>query len=292
LFFSSFFPLTYIINSFPYLYYTLPLRKNKKISPCFGKRVQVIIKQVIKNKGMESYMDELIRLNKYLSDAGVCSRREADRLIEQGKITVDEQPATLGMKIVPSQKILLDGKSFSPDEEKVLLLVNKPQGIECTTQKRVKNNIVEFVSYPVRVYPVGRLDKDSEGLLLMTNEGSLVNKMMRAGNYHEKEYIVSVDRPVTGDFIRQMRQGVPILDTITRKCKVEKINSKCFRIILTQGLNRQIRRMCEYFGYRVTKLKRIRILNLTLDELPVGKYRKATQEEWEKLWTLLENSSQ
>lgn len=236
-------------------------------------------------------MQEPIRLNKYLSEAGVCSRREADRLVEEGRITVDGQKAVMGMKILPAQQILVNGKPIQKEEEKVLLAVHKPRGIECTSQQKVKNNIVRFVNYHTRIYPVGRLDKDSEGLILMTNQGELVNKMMRAGNYHEKEYIVTVDKPVTKEFIRQMADGVPILDTVTRKCRVEKIDARRFRIVLTQGLNRQIRRMCEYFGYRVIRLKRVRIMNIELGELPAGKYRPVTAREWESLLKLIKDSS-
>lgn len=234
---------------------------------------------------------EPIRLNKFLSEAGVCSRREADRLVEQGMITVDGKKAKLGMKIICSQNIQVRGKSITVQKEKVLLAVHKPRGIECTASQQIKKNIVSFVDYPVRVYPVGRLDKDSQGLILMTNQGDLVNKIMRAGNYHEKEYKVTVDKPVTREFIRSMQEGVPILDTVTRKCTVERIDSKCFRIVLTQGLNRQIRRMCEYLGYQVKTLKRIRIMNIELGNLPVGRYREVTKEEWQKLTEMIKDSS-
>ena len=236
-------------------------------------------------------MQEPIRLNKYLSEAGVCSRREADRLAEEGKITVDGRRAAVGMKILPSQKILVEGKPVKREEEKVLLAVHKPRGIECTSQEKVKNNIVRFVNYHTRIYPVGRLDKDSEGLILMTNQGELVNKMMRAGNYHEKEYIVTVDKPVTKEFVRQMAGGIPILDTVTRKCRVERIDARRFRIVLTQGLNRQIRRMCEYLGYRVIRLKRVRIMNIELGDLPAGQYRPVTQKEWRELMKQSKDSS-
>lgn len=236
-------------------------------------------------------MQEPIRLNKFLSEAGVCSRREADRLAEEGKITVDGRRAAVGMKVLPSQKILVEGKPVKREEEKVLLAVHKPRGIECTSQEKVKNNIVRFVNYHTRIYPVGRLDKDSEGLILMTNQGELVNKMMRAGNYHEKEYIVTVDKPVTKEFVRQMAGGIPILDTVTRKCRVERIDARRFRIVLTQGLNRQIRRMCEYLGYRVIRLKRVRIMNIELGDLPAGQYRPVTQKEWRDLMKQIKDSS-
>lgn len=234
---------------------------------------------------------EPIRLNKYLSEAGVCSRREADRLAEQGKILVDGVPAQVGMKILPSSHITVNGKVVQAVEEQVLLVVNKPRGIECTAEPKVKKNIVKFVNYPVRIYPVGRLDKDSQGLILMTNQGDLVNKMMRAGNYHEKEYIVTVDKPITKEFIHQMSEGVPILDTVTRECKVWQTGERRFHIILTQGLNRQIRRMCEHLGYQVKTLKRIRIMNIKLGDLPEGQYRPVTKEEWETLQKLIAHSS-
>lgn len=232
---------------------------------------------------------EKIRLNKYLSEAGVCSRREADRLIAEGRILVDGHKPSAGEKVCRDQKILVDGRAVQAQERRVLLLCNKPRGIICTA-KNQKDNIVDFVNYPIRVYPVGRLDVDSQGLILLTNQGDLVNKIMRAGNYHEKEYLVKVDRPVTEEFIRKMGQGVPILNTVTRPCQVEQTGRRRFRIILTQGLNRQIRRMCEYLGYRVTELKRVRIMNLELGDLPVGQYREATAREWEELQRMLAGS--
>ena len=201
---------------------------------------------------------ESIRLNKYLSDAGICSRRQADRWIE---------------------------------EKKVLLAMNKPAGIVCTAEKREKNNIVDYMKYPKRIYPVGRLDKDSTGLLLLTNDGELVNKIMRAGNYHEKEYLVSVNKPVTEEFCRKMSCGVAILDTVTRPCKVEKTGEKSFRIILTQGLNRQIRRMCETLGYRVLTLQRVRIMNIRLGSLKEGTWRSIEGKERKELDALLSDSS-
>ena len=192
-----------------------------------------------------------MRLNKYLSDAGVCSRREADRLVEEGKILVDGVQATLGMQVTAEQEILLNGKKVEREEKKILLVFHKPRGVECTTSPKVKNNVISYIGYPIRVYYVGRLDKDSEGLLLLTNEGELVNKIMRAGNCHEKEYVVTVDKPITREFIQKMKDGVPVLGTVTRKCQVFQTGKRTFQIILTQGMNRQIRRMCEYLGYRV-----------------------------------------
>ena len=233
-----------------------------------------------------------IRINKYLSDAGICSRREADRLLEAGKITVNGRPAFPGDKVTPDDRVLVDGRSIKCQEKKVLLLFYKPKGIVCSTkQQRDETTVTDYLHYPVRIYPIGRLDKDSEGLLLLTNQGDLVNRIMRAGNYHEKEYQVTVNRPITDDFIKKMGKGVPILDTVTRPCFVEKTGKNSFRIILTQGLNRQIRRMCEYFGYRVTRLKRVRIMNLTLDGLKEGKYRETTKKEWKELEKMLQNSS-
>ncbi|MDI9242320.1 pseudouridine synthase [Fusibacillus kribbianus] len=233
-----------------------------------------------------------IRLNKMLSEAGVCSRREADRLIEAGRITVDGVTASMGQRILPGQQVLLDGKAVGGKERPVLLLVNKPAGVVCTTAEfKNEKNIVDMVDYPVRLYPVGRLDKESEGLILMTNQGDLMNKILRPGNAHQKEYLVKVNRPVTPEFLEAMRRGVPILGTVTAPCQVEKTGSQSFRIILTQGLNRQIRRMCEYFGYRVAALKRVRVLNFVVDGIPLGGYREATEAEMRSLRELLRDSS-
>ena len=233
-----------------------------------------------------------MRLNKYLSDAGVCSRREADRLVQDGRVMVDGKTAVLGMQIQEGQEILVNGKKVRREEKKVLLLFHKPRGIECTANPKIKKNVISYIDYPIRIYYIGRLDKDSEGLLLLTNQGELVNKMMRAGNCHEKEYLVTVDKPVTDDFIKKMSSGVPILGTVTRKCQVEKTGKKTFRIILTQGLNRQIRRMCEYLGYRVERLGRVRVMNLELGDLPVGQYREAAEKELENLKSLIQDSSE
>ena len=197
-----------------------------------------------------------MRLNKYLSDAGICSRREADRLIEAGRVEVDQVKAVPGMQVDDTCVIRIDGKEIEPEEKKVLLAFHKPKGVECTTDPRVKNNVISYVNYPFRVYYAGRLDKDSQGLLLLTNRGDLANGMMKAGNFHEKEYEVTVDKPVTDQFISRMSRGVPILGTITRECRVRKTGERSFSIVLTQGLNRQIRRMCEYLGYQVVTLKR------------------------------------
>jgi 23S rRNA pseudouridine2604 synthase len=234
-----------------------------------------------------------IRLNKFLSDAGVCSRREADRLIESGQVTVDGKRAETGMKVTEENVVRVGKKEVRAKgkDEMVLLAVNKPVGIVCTEEKREKNNIIDFLKYPTRITYIGRLDKDSEGLILMTNNGDIINKMMRAGNEHEKEYKVTVDKPITDEFIQKMGNGVPILDTVTRKCKVEKIGKYTFRIILTQGLNRQIRRMCEYLGYKVTRLQRLRVMNIKLGDLKPGTYRHVSEEEIKELYELIKYSS-
>lgn len=250
----------------------------------------------MKNRMQEEFSGkdkhEPVRLNKFLAESGVCSRREADRLIESGKVTVDGQTAAMGLKVLPIQDIRVNGKRVSREEEMILLAVNKPVGIICTSEKKWgSNNIEDFLHYPKRIFSIGRLDKDSEGLLLMTNNGEILNKIMRAGNYHEKEYEVRVNRPVTDEFIRQMAKGVPILNTVTRPCKVEKIGEKQFRIILTQGLNRQIRRMCEALGYKVTRLVRVRIMNIRLGHLKAGTYRKLTDNEIEELYQMIQDSS-
>ncbi|MCI9251176.1 MAG: pseudouridine synthase [Lachnospiraceae bacterium] len=244
---------------------------------------------------------EEIRLNKFLSEAGVCSRREADRMIEEGRITVDGRKAETGMRVRPDQEIKVGKKIISMErDEEVLLAVYKPVGVVCTTDRREKRNIVDYVGYPVRIYPIGRLDKDSEGLILMTNIGSLVNKMMRAANYHEKEYLVTVHKPVTDAFLERMAKGVRIrkeekgevlLDAMTRPCQVEKLGKCSFRIILTQGLNRQIRRMCEALGYQVTHLKRVRVLNIELKGMRPGTWRKVTDKELKELFELLRGSA-
>lgn len=236
-------------------------------------------------------MDEKIRINKFLSEAGFCSRREADSLIQAGRVTVDGHRAEPGEKITEHAQVLVDGKPVQKVEEKVLLLFYKPRGVVCSTkQQRQEMTVTEYLDYPVRIYPVGRLDKESEGLLLLTNQGDLVNKIMRAGNYHEKEYLVTVDRPVDDSFVKKMSSGVPILDTVTRPCFVEKTGKKSFRIILTQGLNRQIRRMSEALGYKVTELVRVRIMNIELGNLKRGEYRSLTDEELNELYEELKGS--
>ncbi len=234
---------------------------------------------------------EPVRLNKYLSELGFCSRREADKLLEQGRITVNGQRPEMGFKVTGKDAILVDGKPVrKPESDHVYIVLNKPVGIVCTTDtKREKNNIVDFVKHPKRIFPIGRLDKPSEGLILLTSDGDIVNKILRAKNNHEKEYIVRVDKPITAQFLKKMGGGLPILGTMTNKCEAEQIDTLTFRIILTQGLNRQIRRMCEYLGYEVKKLKRIRIMNIHLD-VPVGKWRDVTEAEMTELLHLLEDS--
>lgn len=247
----------------------------------------------LSNRIKEEFLQksEPVRLNKYLSEAGVCSRREADRLIETGRVTVDGQRAQTGMRIVPGQIVKVGNKVVSKQDEMIVLAVNKPRGIVCTEERRERDSIVRFLNYPVRVTYIGRLDKDSHGLLLMTNNGDIINKMMRAANKHEKEYKVTVDKEITEDFLKKMASGVPILDTVTRPCTVKKIGKYTFSIILTQGLNRQIRRMCEALGYEVKDLLRVRVMNITLDGLKDGQYRKLTDQELNELYDQLKDSS-
>ena len=236
-------------------------------------------------------MEELIRLNKYLSEVGFCSRRAADKLIEQGRITVNDELPEMGQKVSPKDEIRVNGELIeNVKNENVYLAFNKPIGIVCTTNKKEKDNIIDYINYPSRIFPIGRLDKPSEGLILLTDDGDIVNKILRARNNHEKEYIVTVDRLINSDFINRMRNGIPILDTVTKKCEVEKLTKFTFRIVLTQGLNRQIRRMCEYLGYNVIKLQRIRIMNIKLD-IPVGKWRHLSSAELRELQKLLDSSS-
>ena len=227
--------------------------------------------------------DEQIRLNKFLSDAGYCSRREADRLVEQGVVKVNGKTAVMGQKVTINDSIMVKGKNISREDEQILIALNKPVGIECTTDLNNPDNIVDFINFDKRIYPIGRLDKNSQGLILLTNDGSIVNNILKGSNYHEKEYVVTVDKPITDDFIKKMSTGVRILDHVTRPCKVTKVKKHVFNIVLTQGLNRQIRRMCGELGYNVQKLKRIRIMNIELGNLPVGQYRKVTDSELKEL---------
>lgn len=234
---------------------------------------------------------EKIRINKYLSEVGYCSRRAADTLLEDGRITVNGKRPEMGTKVDETDDIRVDGQSIHKSEEApVYIAFNKPVGIVCTTDtKREKNNIIDYIRHPKRIFPIGRLDKPSEGLIFLTSDGDIVNKILRARNNHEKEYIVRVNKPITPKFLEKMRSGIPILGTVTRKCKVDKIDDVNFKIVLTQGLNRQIRRMCEFLGYEVKRLKRVRIMNIKLD-VPVGKWRDLTAAEIEKLNDLLSDS--
>lgn len=233
----------------------------------------------------------LTRLNKYLSEVGYCSRRAADKLIEEGRVTINGIVPEMGTKVGTNDEVRVDGKLIKDTKESfVYLAFNKPLGIVCTTDTRVeKDNIIDFINYPKRIFPIGRLDKNSEGLILLTDDGDIVNKILRASNNHEKEYLVTVNKPISQTFIERMSNGVPILDTVTKKCFVKKMGTYEFKIILTQGLNRQIRRMCEYLDYEVETLKRVRIMNIKLD-VPVGTYRELTSEELKELNSLLEDS--
>ena len=224
-----------------------------------------------------------ISLNKYISSTGMCSRREADRLIEQGKVTLNGQTAQKGNRVEDGDEVKINGKALKEHPELVYLAFHKPAGITSTTDRKDKDNIIDFINYPKRIFPIGRLDKASTGLILLTNDGDIVNDILREENNHDKEYIVSVDKPVTNQFIKKMSNGLPILGTITKNCEVQKISPKVFRIVLTQGLNRQIRRMCEYLGYQVLTLKRIRIMNIYLEGLKVGQYRELKKQELQQL---------
>ena len=222
---------------------------------------------------------ESIRLNKYIASSGLCSRREADTLIENGKVTINGVVAIQGSKVDPGDIVEVSGRKISPDNEMIYIAFNKPLGITCTTDRRDPSNIIDYIGFDERIFPVGRLDKNSSGLILLTNDGSIVNKLLRAENGHEKEYLVTVNRPYDKDFIRSMESGVPVLGQLTLPCKIKPSGDKSFKIILHQGLNRQIRRMCEYLGYKVTRLKRIRFMNIMLGDLEPGKWRYLTADE-------------
>ena len=236
--------------------------------------------------------EDKVRINKFLSQAGFCSRREADKFILDERVTINGVIAKMGEKIDPNDDISVDGERISKKpNKKIYIILNKPKGIVCTTDSGVeKNNIIDYVNHPKRIFPIGRLDKTSEGLIFLTNDGDIVNKILRAKNKHEKEYHVTVDKPITHEFIQQMSKGVPILNTVTRPCEIKRIKDYEFKIILTQGLNRQIRRMCEYLGYRVKKLKRIRIMNIKLD-IPLGEWRYFNDQEFSELKMMLSKSS-
>ncbi|MCF6333060.1 MAG: pseudouridine synthase [Draconibacterium sp.] len=234
---------------------------------------------------------EYKRLNKAISETGYCSRRIADAHISGGKVKVNGTVAELGVKVTANDEISVEGVIITKKIEKIYLVFNKPVGITCTTETDIKGNIISFINYPERIFPVGRLDKLSEGLIFLTNNGDIVNKILRSKNNHEKEYLVMVDKEISQQFIKKMSKGVPILDTVTKKCSVKKINNNTFNIVLTQGLNRQIRRMCNFLGYKVKTLKRIRIINISLGKLKVGEYRSFTSTELEKLLLLIGDSS-
>ncbi|SDZ22799.1 23S rRNA pseudouridine2604 synthase [Proteiniborus ethanoligenes] len=221
----------------------------------------------------------MMRINKYISDTGICSRREADKMIVEKRVTINNNYAELGSIVEPGDIVLVDGKPIGEKKQGVYIAFNKPVGITCTTERHIKGNIIDFINYPERIFPIGRLDKDSQGLILLTNDGDIVNKILRAENNNEKEYIVTVDKPITPEFVKGMSSGVKILGTVTKQCKVTPLDDRVFNIILTQGLNRQIRRMCQAFGYRVVKLQRIRIMNIKLGKLKIGTWRNLTDDE-------------
>lgn len=233
----------------------------------------------------------LTRLNKFISETGFCSRREADRYIADGRVTINGVVPEMGTKVSPGDEVLVNGKPLRAKQEAVYLAFNKPVGITCTTERHVEGNIIDYIGHPKRIFPIGRLDKPSDGLIFLTSDGDIVNKILRAGNAHEKEYIVRVDRPINTDFLKRMAAGVPILDTVTLPCRIEQISTYVFRITLTQGLNRQIRRMCEALGYEVFKLKRVRIMNISLEGLGIGQWRYLTQREMSDIQQMIEGSS-
>ena len=234
---------------------------------------------------------ESISLNKYISDTGICSRREADKFIESGRVLLNGVVAIKGNRVEEGDKVLLDGKPLRQNPKRIYIAFHKPPGLTCTTDLRDKSNVISYINHPQRIFPIGRLDKDSEGLIFLTNDGDIVNKILRSRNGHEKEYIVVVDKPLAPDFVQRMSNGIPILGTTTKKCKVEQKGRSIFRIVLTQGLNRQIRRMCEYLGYEVVKLKRIRIMSIKLDDLAPGKWRYFTEAEMGEIEGLLVEST-
>lgn len=234
--------------------------------------------------------DTHISLNKYISDTGLCSRRDADKLIEAGRVVINTQVARKGNRVLPTDKVYLDGVLLKNKVKPIYIALNKPVGIVCTTDTNEPDNIIDYMSYPERIFPIGRLDKMSQGLILLTNDGDIVNKILRAGNFHEKEYIVSVNKTIDQAFVKTMAAGVPILDTVTRPCKVQKLDNITFKITLTQGLNRQIRRMCEYLGYQVKSLTRVRIMEITLDGIAYDSWRYLTEQEIDRLLQMVSHS--
>lgn len=243
------------------------------------------MKRITREGGI--FLDSGVRLNKFLSDSGHCSRREADRLIEQGRVTLNGARGGLGDRVSPGGEVRVDGRLITARPPKIYLALNKPVGIVCTADPREPLNVINYLNYPQRVFPIGRLDKNSSGLLLLTSDGEIVNRLLRAAGGHEREYLVTVDRPIGPDFLRRMAAGVPILDTVTLPCKTEQTGPSAFRIVLTQGLNRQIRRMCEALGYRVRALERVRIMNVRLDGLAPGQYRPLSPQELQTLLSSL-----
>jgi 23S rRNA pseudouridine2604 synthase len=234
---------------------------------------------------------ESINLNKYISSTGICSRRDAEKFIVEGRVTINGKPSQLGNRVFEGDEVKIDGKPLKAKPKTIYIALNKPVGIVSTTDSKERKNIVKYINHPQRLFPIGRLDKPSEGLIFLTNDGDIVNKILRAGNNHQKEYIVTVNKEITEEFVKKMSNGIPILGTVTKKCQVEKINKYVFKIILTQGLNRQIRRMCEYLDYEVTKLKRTRIMNVSLDGIKYGEWRELTQQEIDTMNTLIASSS-
>ena len=236
-------------------------------------------------------MTELTRLNKFIRETGVCSRREADKYIEEGRVTVNGKTPELGTKVSVEDDVRIDGNPINKKEAAIYIAFNKPAGIICTTERDIKHNIIDYINYPTRIFPIGRLDRASEGLIFLTNDGDIVNKILRAGNNHEKEYLVTVDKSITETFILRMGNGIPILETVTKKCFVEQTGKFQFRIILTQGMNRQIRKMCSFLEYEVKSLRRFRIMNITLEGLKEGSWREFTKQEIETVEKLISNSS-
>lgn len=240
---------------------------------------------------MESTNENSVNLNKYISSTGICSRREAEKLIIEGRVTINGKPTQLGNRVLEGDVVKINGKVLQTKPKTLYIAFNKPIGIVCTTDSKERNNIVKFINHPERLFPIGRLDKPSEGLIFLTNDGDIVNKILRAGNNHEKEYIVTVNQKITDEFIQKMSNGIPVLGTITKKCTVKKLTDFTFQIVLTQGLNRQIRRMCDYLDYEVTKLKRTRIMNVNLGTLKIGEWRELSSQEMQQINTMISDSS-
>lgn len=234
--------------------------------------------------------DTSISLNKYISSTGVCSRREADKWIDAGRVLLNGVVAVKGNRVEPNDEVLVDGQSVKPKAEPLYIALNKPPGITCTTELDDPDNIIDYINHPKRIFPIGRLDKPSSGLILLTNDGDIVNRILRVENNHEKEYVVTVNQPITDEFIHTLANGIPMLDTVTNKCKVQKLKKNIFKIVLTQGLNRQIRRMCEYCDYKVVTLKRVRVMHINIDNLKKGEWRYLTEEEMGDMWKALEGS--